>query len=61
VEQVTTFGTALHVSGRDGGAMAAAVTQYCAAQGLKAELGSSSLEDAFIHLMKNTRDQFGGE
>ena len=58
VEQVTTFGTALHVSGRDGGAMGAAIKQFCAAHGLKAELGNSSLEDAFIHLMRNTRDQF---
>ena len=58
VEQVTTFGTALHVSGRDGGAMGAAISQFCAAHSLKAELGNSSLEDAFIHLMRNTRDQF---
>lgn len=58
VEQVTTFGTALHVSGRDGGTMGAAISQFCAAHSLKAELGNSSLEDAFIHLMRNTRDQF---
>ena len=58
VEQVTTFGTALHVSGRDSGAMGAAITQFCAGHGLLAERGSSSLEDAFIHLMRNTRDQF---
>ena len=61
VEQVTTFGTALHVSGKDGGEMGAAVTQYCSAQALKADLGESSLEDAFIHLMRDARDQFGGE
>lgn len=61
VEQVTTFGTALHVRGREGGAMRDAVTQYSAAHSLRAELGSSSLEDAFIHLMRGARDQFGGD
>lgn len=61
VEQVTTFGTTLHVSGRDGGAMAAAVTQYCAANALQAVSGNSTLEDAFIHLMKNAHDQFEAE
>jgi ABC-2 type transport system ATP-binding protein len=57
-DQVTTFGTTLHVSGKDADTLGAAITQYSQANRLNIESSSPSLEDAFIHLMRDTRDQF---
>ncbi|MGC2165015.1 MAG: ABC transporter ATP-binding protein, partial [Gallionella sp.] len=59
VEQVTTYGTMLHVSGTDQELLATSLTSYANAQGLHCERGTSTLEDAFIHLMRDARDQFG--
>jgi ABC-2 type transport system ATP-binding protein len=57
-EQVTTFGTTLHVSGKDSARLGPAVEQFGSKHRLLVEPGSSSLEDAFIHLMRDARDQF---
>lgn len=58
VEQVTTFGTTLHVSGRDAELLALSVEQFGRERKLLAEPGKPSLEDTFIHLMSDARDQF---
>ncbi len=58
VEQVTTFGMTLHVSGKDAERLAAALTQFGQQHQLQIERGTPSLEDAFIHLMRDARDQF---
>lgn len=57
-EQVTTFGTTLHVSGRDAELLGLAIEQFGREHELLIERGTSSLEDAFIHLMRDARDQF---
>ncbi|HEY0665746.1 MAG TPA: ABC transporter ATP-binding protein [Gallionella sp.] len=57
-EQVTTFGTTLHVSGRDAELLGLAIEQFGLEHKLLVERGTSSLEDAFIHLMHGARDPF---
>ncbi len=58
VEQVTTFGTMLHVSGKDAEQLGVAIKQFGSAHELSVEPGTPTLEDAFIHLMRDARDQF---
>jgi ABC-2 type transport system ATP-binding protein len=58
VEQVTTFGTALHVSGKNAEQMGQAVGQFGREHELAIERGAPTLEDAFIHLMRDARDQY---
>ena len=57
-EQVTTFGTTLHVSGKDAELLGLAIEQFGREHRLLVEQGASSLEDAFIHMMRDARDQF---
>jgi ABC-2 type transport system ATP-binding protein len=57
-EQVTTFGTTLHVSGRDAELLGLAIEQFGREHELLIERGTPSLEDAFIHLMRDAQDQF---
>ncbi len=57
-EQVTTFGTALHVSGRDAELLGLAIEQFARDHQLLIERSAPSLEDAFIHLMRDAQDQF---
>ena len=59
-EQVTTFGTTLHVSGKDAALLGLAIEQYSREHELLVESGTPSLEDAFIHLMRDAHDQFEG-
>jgi len=59
VEQVAVFGAALHVTGRDAAALEATlrrVTEGTALHMARAEVG---LEDVFIHLMRQSADNFG--
>jgi ABC-2 type transport system ATP-binding protein len=58
VEQVTTFGTALHVSGKDAQRLELAIERFGQEHELKIERGAPTLEDAFIHLMRDARDQY---
>ena len=58
VDMVAPFGTSLHVSGRDGGALEAAIAPYRARHGLDWEPGAPSLEDVFIDLMARAKDNF---
>ena len=55
---VAPFGTSLHVSGRDGAALEAAVAPYRADPHFKWEVAAPTLEDVFIDLMSRSRDNF---
>jgi len=53
VEMVAPFGNALHVSGTDRAALAAALEPLAASAGLEMREVAPSLEDVFIHLMRD--------
>jgi len=55
---VAPFGASLHVSGRDGAALEAAIAPYQTQPGLHWQRSSASLEDVFIALMAEARDNF---
>lgn len=56
VEQVSSFGTALHVSGRDARLLESSLHGFAQAHDLHIERGEPTLEDAFIHLMRGADD-----
>jgi ABC-2 type transport system ATP-binding protein len=58
VEMLTRFGNTLHVSGPDGAALEAAIAPYRERGDLHWEHGEPQLEDVFIHLMSQSRDNF---
>jgi len=58
VDTVAPFGASLHVSGRDGAALEAAIGPYQTQPGLHWQRSSASLEDVFIALMAEARDNF---
>ena len=58
VEQVTTFGLNLHVSGGKADVLQDSLQTFCAAHQLRCEPVATSLEDAFIHLMQRASDPF---
>jgi ABC-2 type transport system ATP-binding protein len=58
VDMVAPFGNTLHVSGRDAEALAAAVKPYRDDPALRIAAGKPSLEDVFIDLMGEARDNF---
>ena len=53
IEQVTSFGNALHVVGHDRKAMARALEALRAEDGVTVVPGETSLEDVFIHFLNN--------
>ena len=55
-ELVASFGTALHVSGRDGAQLQTALNQFIAGSPWQMHAIEPSLEDAFIHLMQGAQD-----
>ncbi|MCB1898589.1 ABC transporter ATP-binding protein [Cognatazoarcus halotolerans] len=57
-ELVASFGSALHVSGRDGPLLERGLAAQVADGALKMRRVDTSLEDAFINLMQGSRDQF---
>ena len=60
IDLVASFGTTLHVSGTDGKLLQASLEAFVAGQPLKLKAVAPSLEDAFIHLMQSSQDQFAG-
>lgn len=58
VEMVAPFGTALHVSGSDGAKLDAAVASIAREPGITTRRGEPTLEDVFIHLMSDAKDNF---
>jgi ABC-2 type transport system ATP-binding protein len=59
-ELVATFGTALHISGKDGAQLEASLHAFVQGRALKMSAVPVSLEDVFIHLMQGSEDQFRG-
>lgn len=55
---VTRFGNALHVSGSDQDLLRHAVQPYLQQPRIRASLGAPALEDVFIHLMRQSADNF---
>ncbi|TFW32861.1 ABC transporter ATP-binding protein [Massilia horti] len=57
VEQTVAFGNSLHVNGSDAAALQATVTNLARERGLRAEPIRTSLEHAFIYLMKKAQEE----
>jgi ABC-2 type transport system ATP-binding protein len=57
---VASFGTILHVSGTDGQTLRASLEAFVGGRSLSMTSVPASLEDAFIHLIQGSRDQFRG-
>jgi ABC-2 type transport system ATP-binding protein len=58
IDMVAPFGTSLHVSGRDETALEAAIESYRMNHNLDWQRSEPSLEDVFIDLMSQRRDNF---
>jgi ABC-2 type transport system ATP-binding protein len=58
IDQVTPFGSTLHVVGLDTAQLEAAIEPYRADERYRWQPGSATLEDVFIHLMENAPDNF---
>jgi ABC-2 type transport system ATP-binding protein len=59
-ELVATFGTVLHISGKDGAQLEGSLRAFVQDHALKMAAVPVSLEDVFIHLMQGSEDQFRG-
>ena len=55
---VASFGTTLHISGKDGDKLKGSLEAFLQGTSLKMTAVAPSLEDAFIHMMQGSRDQF---
>lgn len=58
VDQIARFGSAMHVSGKDGAALKRNVERYAAQPGLTVSEAKTGLEEAFIYLMTGAEDNF---
>jgi ABC-2 type transport system ATP-binding protein len=59
-ELVASFGSTLHVSGTDGVQLQTSLDSFVKGKPLSIQAVDASLEDAFIHLMQSSKDQFPG-
>ena len=55
---VASFGATLHISGKDGDKLKASLEVFAQTTSLKMTAVPPSLEDAFIHMMQGSQDQF---
>jgi ABC-2 type transport system ATP-binding protein len=60
IEQVASFGTVLHVSSTQGARLKAELERFARTNGLSLQAVEPSLEDTFIHLMKDNQDPYHG-
>jgi ABC-2 type transport system ATP-binding protein len=60
VDQTAVFGSALHVTGRDGAALERTLRHVTASSNATIKGADVGLEDVFIHLMARSQDNFGG-
>jgi ABC-2 type transport system ATP-binding protein len=61
VEQTVSFGSTLHVTGRDAAALEATLRAAVAAGSWRLQRVDTGLEDVFIHLMQGATDNFAKE
>ncbi len=61
IDMLTRFGNNLHVSGTDGARLEAALAPFRERADLQWEHAEPQLEDVFIHLMSQSRDNFAGD
>ena len=59
VDQTAVFGSALHVTGKDGRTLEATLRRASAGTGHQMSPSEAGLEDVFIHLMARSQDNFG--
>jgi ABC-2 type transport system ATP-binding protein len=59
VDQTAVFGSALHVTGKDGKALEATLRQASAGGAHRMAPADVGLEDVFIHLMARSQDNYG--
>jgi ABC-2 type transport system ATP-binding protein len=59
VQQIAAFGSTLHVTGRDGAALEAALRRATAGTAWRVAPTETGLEDVFIHLMQRSADDAG--
>jgi ABC-2 type transport system ATP-binding protein len=59
VEQVAAFGSALHVTGRDSGALKRTIDEITSNTKSQAKPAATGLEDVFIHLTEQATDNYG--
>ena len=59
VDQAAVFGSALHVTGKDGPALESTLRKACADSAHVIARTEVGLEDVFIHLMARSQDNFG--
>jgi len=57
---VASFGATLHISGKDEGKLQASLQDFLRSTSLTMTAVPPSLEDAFIHMMQGSQDQFQG-
>jgi ABC-2 type transport system ATP-binding protein len=60
VDETAAFGGALHVTGAAGGALEQSLRGAIAGTGVKLRRIDTSIEDVFIHMMRNVRSDGGG-
>ncbi len=60
IDMLTRFGNTLHISGADGAKLEATIAPLREREDLRWEHGEPQLEDVFIHLMSQSRDNFAG-
>jgi ABC-2 type transport system ATP-binding protein len=61
VQQTAVFGSALHVTGKDAAALEATLRRVTAGSAASIQPTDVGLEDVFIHLMAQSRDNFGAQ